>query len=127
MSAEAMMKVRERVLEVVAHLQADGALAAPAEARALRDLHLPTLRRFAAGDAMPTDDLHRAAWGIETAAVAASDRELAKKAGWAADYALVLCSEGHREAILRAVTDAVQSIGVRTGCPARISTGGRSP
>ena len=39
MSAEAMMKVRERVLEVVAHLQADGALAAPAEARALRDLH----------------------------------------------------------------------------------------
>ena len=115
MSAKAMVKVRERVLEVVAHIQAEGALAAPAEARALRDLHLPTLRRFAAGDVMSTDDLHRAVWGIETAAVAALDRELARKAGLAADFALVLCSEGHQEAIRRAVTDAVQSIGVRTG------------
>ena len=115
MSAEAMMKLRERVLEVVAHLHAEGALAAPAEARALRYLHLPALRRFAAGDAMSTDDLHRAVWGIETAAVAASDRELAKKAGSAADFALVLCSEGHLEEIRRAVTDVVQSIGVGTG------------
>ena len=119
MSEEAMMKVREHVLEVVAHLRAEGTLAAPAEARALRDLHLPALRRFAAGDAVSTDDLHRAVWGIETAAVAASDRQLAEKAGRAADYALVLCSEGHQEAIRRAVTDAVQSIGVRTGEDAR--------
>ena len=118
MSAEAMMKVRERVLEVVAHLQADGALAAPAEARALRDLHLPALRRFAAGDAVSTDDLHRAVWGIETAAVAASDRQLAEKAGRAADYALVLCSADHREAVLRTVTDTARSIG------ARVSDGG---
>jgi hypothetical protein len=108
-----MMKVRERVLEVMTYLQAEGALPAPAEARALRDLHLPTLRRFVAGDATSTDDLHKAVWGIETAAIAASDRELAKKAGLAADYALVLCSEGYQEAIRRAVTGAVQSIGVR--------------
>ena len=115
MSAEALVKVRERVLEAVAPLRAEGALAAPAEARALRDLHLPTLRRFAAGDAMSPDELHRAVWGIETAAVAASDRQLAEKAGRAADYALVLCSADHREAVLRTVTDTARSIGARVG------------
>jgi rRNA-processing protein FCF1 len=90
MSEAAMMRLRERILEVVVLLQAEGALAAPRKARDLRDHHLPILRRFVAGEGMPTDDLHRALWAIGTVALATSDRELSEKASMAANCALTL-------------------------------------
>jgi hypothetical protein len=90
MSEAAMMRLRERILEVVVLMQAEGALAAPRKARDLRDHHLPTLRRFVAGEGMPTDDLHRALWAIGTAALATSNRELSEKASMAANYVLAL-------------------------------------
>jgi len=50
---EAMLALRERVGALVAHLQAEGAPAAPGpmgdEARDLHERHLPTLRHFVAG------------------------------------------------------------------------------
>lgn len=85
-----MMELRERILEVVMLLQSEGALTTPRQARDLRDHHLPTLRRFAAGDGMPVDDLHRALWAIGTAALATSDLMLSEKASMAANCALAL-------------------------------------
>ena len=115
MKRDLMLTVREKVLEVVAHLQAEGTLAAPDEARARRDHCLPTLRRFAAGDDMSADDLHRAIWSIECAAVVAEDHELAQKAGWASNYALLACSAGHRDMIEGTLRDAVASFNWRAG------------
>ncbi|TDH57964.1 hypothetical protein E2C06_35110 [Dankookia rubra] len=85
-----MMELHERILEVVVLLQSEGALTTPRQARDLRDHHLPTLRRFAAGEGMPIADLHRALWAIGTAALATSDLVLSEKASMAANCALTL-------------------------------------
>src|SRR5690349_17845487 len=102
MKPDLMAKTREQVLAVVAHLQANPAAAArPAAA-----LHLPMLRRFAAGDGMSTDDLHRALFRVEDEALKASDRALCEKVTWAVHYALLGCSAGHRSRVEGAFRDA---------------------
>ena len=113
MTQNTMRVVREHVLPVMAHLQVEGRLADPAEARALRDRYLPVLLHFAAGDGMAMDDLHRAMLGIERAAFLASEHELSQQACWAANYTLLLCSAGYQELIRVAVMGPMQRVGVR--------------
>jgi hypothetical protein len=90
-----MLTVREKVLAVVTHLQADPAAAArPAAA-----LHLPMLCRFAAGDNVSNDGLHRALFCVQGEAFKEFDHALCEKATWAANYALLGCSVGHLDMI----------------------------
>jgi hypothetical protein len=94
-----MLTVREMVLAVVTHLQA----APAAAARPVAALHLPMLCRFAAGDGVSTDDLHRALFNVQDEALKAFDHALCEKATWAANYALLGCSAGHRDMIQRSI------------------------
>ena len=86
-----MLTVREKVLAVVIHLQADPAAAALPSAA----LHLPMLCRFAAGDDVSIDGLHRALFYVRDEALKEFDHALCEKATWAANYALLRCSVGH--------------------------------
>jgi hypothetical protein len=112
MSEEDLMRVREHVLEVLTHVRDEGAPSAAGwfgtKACDLHDRYLPALHRFAAGDAMSTDNLHMALRGMETAAVAASDQQLFIRSGEAARHALPLCSVGYRQVMRQPFTDLMR-------------------
>lgn len=113
---EAMLAVRERVGALVAHLQAEGAPAAPGpmgdKARDLHERYLPTLRDFAAGrvDYLTMDRLHLALEAMTAAAVAISDRALFECAAMAAHDALPLCSPNCRAMVQRSDMSFFQSL-----------------
>jgi hypothetical protein len=90
-----MLTVREKVLAVVTHLQADPAAAA----RPITALHLPMLCRFVAGDDVSIDRLHRALFYVQDEAPKEFVHALCEKATWAANYALLRCSVGHLDMI----------------------------
>src|SRR4051812_47957095 len=99
MKPDLMLTVREKVLAVVTHLQS----APDAAARPAAALHLPMLCQFAAGDSVPTDDLHRALFNVQDEALKVFDHALCETATWAANYALLGCSAGHRDMIKKGV------------------------
>ena len=114
MSVEAVMEVRSRVREVVAHLRVAEVYPLGSKSRDLHDRYAPTLRRFAAGEDDSMDQVHLALGAMESAAVATSNQTLYAKASWAANCALPLCSASYQELVRRSFMDLMRSMGVRT-------------
>ena len=97
------LALREKVLAVVTHLQADPAAAGPATA-----LHLPMLCRFAAGDDVSINGLHRALCYIQDEALKEFNHALREKATWAANYALLVCLAADRDVIQKHLPPSLQ-------------------
>lgn len=105
MKPDPMTMMREHVQGLLTHLPAAATRGDTA------GCNLPLVVRFAAGDDVSTDDLHRALCAIEHAVLLLGDRALCMKAAWASNYALMHCSAEHTEIVRKAFTSAMERLG----------------